>query len=191
MNRIAILVLLIGSMLTPIEQLDLAFQRWAQASREPWMEPAMQGATRIGRPENVMVVLLGVALFGGPAGPVIARHAITVLLPVNLVVEATKYTVGRTRPDGDSKRRNSSFPSSHAANAFAVAWVVAARWRRAAWPAFVVAVLIAGSRIYLNRHFLSDVVAGSLIGVGVAFAVGRWLQVRGESWLHEGRLRKV
>src|SRR5262249_37190459 len=95
------------------------------------------------------------------------------LVPVNLAVEVTKYAVNRVRPDGDPRRRNSSFPSGHAANAMALAWMLSRRWPRARWALWGFAALVSFSRIWLDRHFLSDVVVGGLLGVGVAMLVVR------------------
>ena len=35
--------------------------------------------------------------------------------------------------------------------------------------------LVASSRLYLNRHFLSDVVVGAMIGFAWAWALARWV----------------
>src|SRR4029434_9991025 len=97
------------------------------------------------------------------------------LLGTNVVVETVKRAVNRPRPDGEHRRSNASFPSSHAANAFTVAAILWRRWPRLG-PLFgAVAVLVAFSRIYLNRHVLTDVVAGAAIGVFLAWAAVRWL----------------
>ena len=90
---------------------------------------------------------------------------------MNLAVEGLKRLTYRARPDGEHKRSNAAFPSSHAANAFALAAVLARRWRRAAPALWLLAALIAFSRIYLNRHFTSDAVVGSVIGLVGAWAV--------------------
>jgi membrane-associated phospholipid phosphatase len=60
--------------------------------------------------------------------------------------------------------RYHSFPSGHAATAFAVAAALAraAPGRRRVWLA--VAAGIGASRVLLNAHFLSDVVGGGVIG---------------------------
>ena len=97
------------------------------------------------------------------------------MIPATLTVEGIKRLVPRTRPDGDQKPSNASFPSSHAAGAFALATVFTRRWRKL-WPLwFLAAALVAFSRLYLNRHFLSDVVVGAMIGLGWAWALGRWV----------------
>ena len=81
-----------------------------------------------------------------------------------------------------SKRSNAAFPSSHSANAFAVAFVIARRWRRAAVPAFAFAALVAWSRMYLDRHWLSDVVVGAALALGLAWLTSRawrrWRETR-------------
>ncbi len=66
-----------------------------------------------------------------------------------------------------------SFPSGHAAIAFAVAVLLAlvAR-RRAVWAAGLLgAAAIAFSRVYLGVHYPSDLVAGALLGASVGAAV--------------------
>ncbi len=60
--------------------------------------------------------------------------------------------------------RNYSFPSTHAATAFASAAVLSFFDKKRCWFYYLVAVLIGISRIYLQCHYLIDVVGGALIG---------------------------
>ena len=62
---------------------------------------------------------------------------------------------------------SSSFPSGHAASAFAMATVSALLFtdKRISIIAFILAVLVGYSRIYLAEHFLQDVAAGAFTGV--------------------------
>jgi hypothetical protein len=78
------------------------------------------------------------------------------------MTHAIKLSVARTRPDGTSL----SFPSGHAASAFASAAVLQRHlgWR-AAIPAYGVAAYVAASRVQTQRHFFSDVAFGAAIGV--------------------------
>jgi membrane-associated phospholipid phosphatase len=60
-----------------------------------------------------------------------------------------------------------SFPSGHSASAFALFLTlsVLSRNRFIQVISFVLACAVAYSRVYLSQHFLSDILAGSLIGV--------------------------
>jgi membrane-associated phospholipid phosphatase len=72
---------------------------------------------------------------------------------------------------------NSSFPSSHASAAFAVATVFSHRYRQHRWVPFLaygVASVISFSRVTNQAHFSSDVFIGAALGFTIAeFAVLR------------------
>jgi hypothetical protein len=92
-----------------------------------------------------------------------------------VVVEGLKYPLGRERPfqgngNGNFFQGGTSFPSEHAAAAWAVAGVIAHEY-----PGFLTKVFVYGlaatvnfSRIRAQQHFPSDVFIGSLIGNLVA-----------------------
>src|SRR5581483_4496197 len=57
-----------------------------------------------------------------------------------------------------------SFPSGHSITAFGVAVSIGLFYPELQGCLLAAAVLIAGSRIILGMHFLSDVLAGSMLG---------------------------
>ncbi len=61
-----------------------------------------------------------------------------------------------------------SFPSAHTANNFAVATVFFLFFRRWGWLLLISATLVSYSRIYVGSHWPLDVLAGALIGTGMA-----------------------
>ncbi len=63
-----------------------------------------------------------------------------------------------------------SFPSGHAITAFAVATAVSIFYPGLQAPLVFLAASIAASRIILGMHFLSDVLAGSLLGILLGWA---------------------
>ena len=58
-----------------------------------------------------------------------------------------------------------SFPSGHAAGAFAGAWLLNNKFPKFSLVRYIVASLVAFSRIYLGDHYPGDVMSGSLVGM--------------------------
>jgi membrane-associated phospholipid phosphatase len=181
--RLVLVWLLVFRLFTTVDDLDHWVQAQVQQGRQPWMEPIMRGASGIGRPSIVLGSLFVAAVVTGGPGLATARTVLLALAPTNLVVEGLKRVTQRARPDGRTQRKNASFPSSHAANAFAIACALTQfrpRWRI---PCFVIAGLIAWSRVYLNRHYISDIVVGSAIGAGFGIWAARWSAGKGRRWI--------
>jgi len=67
-----------------------------------------------------------------------------------------------------------SFPSNHALNNFAAATFISRLFPKYKWVVFIVATLIALSRVYLGVHYPSDILGGALIGMafGYLFSLG-------------------
>ena len=81
---------------------------------------------------------------------------------------ATKYIVRRDRPTGEC----CAFPSGHASVTFATAAVLERHFGyRASWPMFALAGYVSMSRLTDNRHFVSDVLFGSALGMASGWTV--------------------
>lgn len=140
-----------------------------------WFRLVMVLSTRMG--DGWLWYAIGVMLlfFGGPrrfdaigAGSVAALLGIAVFLLL-------KQVSRRIRPcdlephcwSMITPADEFSFPSGHAITAFAVAMVLGRFYPHLEWCLLMAAFSIALSRIILGMHFLSDVVAGSAMGMAI------------------------
>ncbi len=104
-----------------------------------------------------------------------------------IVADILKVVIGRTRPkllflEGTYDftwfgwhADHWSFPSGHAATAAALMTALWCLWPRALWLYVAAAALVATARIATGQHYLSDAIAGVVIGVLVTRVVALWL----------------
>lgn len=95
-------------------------------------------------------------------------------------VRSLKPLTHELRPDGSAYN---SFPSGHTATAFAAAeWLRMEYGHKSPWigiSGYVVATSVGVLRVYNNRHWVSDVIAGAAIGflsTRIAYAVYPWIK---------------
>ncbi|MFZ1947481.1 MAG: phosphatase PAP2 family protein [bacterium] len=115
--------------------------------------------------QNMVLAFMAVTAWGDDRSFLAAQECIKAVALSEGVVTPLKYAVDRRRPTGTHSRSNSSFPSSHAASAFAAASTIGHIYSDFKWPAYAVASLVACSRAYNQRHYATDVLAGAAIGV--------------------------
>ena len=128
--------------------------------------------------------------FGNKRVAFVGRDMVRAQVVSQVMVQALKVTVRRDRPDHSN---NMSFPSGHAASAFATATVLQRYygWKVGA-PAYAVGSYVALARMSWNRHHATDVVMGAGFGIAAArtvtmsvaktkFSVGVQPQVGGAS----------
>ncbi len=146
------------------------FMKIARPDREDWLDPILRA----------LIVIFVIVAAAGVADDIL------------------KVTFGRARPylwlAGDTsgfhpfrfKSQFNSFPSGHTTTSFAAAIALSALFPRLRVLFFLAAAAIAASRIAQDVHYLSDVVAGAVLGMAVAililpvFAKRRWIPyVRG------------
>lgn len=109
-----------------------------------------------------------------------ARVAAGVAVDTVLVNVVIKSLFRRSRPPWDVDRplplrrpRTSSFPSGHATSAFTTAVLLSEGDNL--WPVYYgLAVVVAASRVYVQIHHASDVVAGAALGLAFGH-IGRRL----------------
>lgn len=64
-----------------------------------------------------------------------------------------------------------SFPSLHASNNFALAYVLSKYFTKNAWIFYTVASLIAISRVIVGVHYPGDVIGGAIYGTFISFII--------------------
>ena len=143
---------------------------------------------------------LGVAGVGVAGAYVAASHdpmrwnhakGLAEALATSSFIDSTlKPAFGRHRPDwslaGTDPEKDDSFPSGHATRAFAIATYtalylhdhVAGEHTIAYAGIFSGALLVDAERVAHNRHHLSDVAAGSLIGAVTSLLIYRYQDAR-------------
>jgi undecaprenyl-diphosphatase len=126
------------------------------------------------------------ALLGGPSGRVAARKGLVSLgiasASANLVAKplTTRRRPEREKAEELARRhvqmpRSSSFPSGHAASAFAFATGAAAAQPMLSAPLRALATLVGYSRVHTGVHYPADVLVGAFIGVSAAELAGHLL----------------
>lgn len=170
--------------LSEAKAVDTAVYGAIAASDTPALDVAMRGLSRAAdRSKLWFAVAAGLALLGGRGGRLAARKGLVSLgiasAFANLVA---KPLSSRRRPMRKEAAelgrrhvqmpRSSSFPSGHAASAFAFATGAASARPMLSVPLRALATLVGYSRVHTGVHYPADVVAGAFIGVSAAELAG-------------------
>jgi len=85
-----------------------------------------------------------------------------------------------------------SFPSGHTATAFSVFFFLALilKSKPLKFSMFLLAIIVAYSRVYISQHFLIDITAGSAIAVLIMFFTYLWMKSWNKEWLDSSVLSK-
>ncbi|MEA2927774.1 MAG: hypothetical protein QOG38_202, partial [Hyphomicrobiales bacterium] len=111
---------------------------------------------------------------------------LAIALP-GLAVTIVKRLIGRVRPSDlgpfsympwSWRPEYASLPSGHGTTAVAAAIAIGALWPRARVPMWAFAVVIALSRVVIQAHFASDVIAAAFVGAFGAILVRNWFAAR-------------
>lgn len=94
---------------------------------------------------------------------------------MGILVNSMKFTFKEIRPDSDARN---SFPSGHTATAFMGAEFLYKEYKDVSpwigYAGYAVAATTGYLRIYNNRHYINDVIAGACIGVA-SVKLSYWL----------------
>jgi undecaprenyl-diphosphatase len=172
------------AVLTYVTDSDLRLARRLRAWLPPdWVRMWMIVATRLGDGWLWAVTGLGLLAAGAPYRRVLLGAALAAAL-ANGTIVLVKPRLRRARPCERQPQAafgvvppdmfafdEFSFPSGHALNAFTVATLLSLQFPLLAPSLLVTAGSIAASRVVMGLHFLSDVLAGALIGMAIGSGV--------------------
>jgi MYXO-CTERM domain-containing protein len=174
-------------------------------SLDPTLRDTLRWVTEFGKsswPLGIGLALLGVVWFLRrrrstlPAADLAALRSafLFVVLAVagsGFLASLSKHMIGRIRPSTEADAQVlefsvmafrsgwASFPSGHATTATAMALALAWCFPRFAWAWLAFGVSIALSRAFLGVHWLTDCLAGVLLGTVVTVAIHRAMVARG------------
>ena len=157
---------------------DKEFTSMLYNIRMPWLSQVLYVITQLGEREAVFIigaVVTGIFLYRRRYIAILAFWL--VMGGMGLSVRYGKTFISRARPADVAYYEvvHYSFPSGHATTAFALYGLLAyflyrhlnrSKYQKLClWAAFILIVLVGFSRIYLGVHYLSDVLAGFLLGL--------------------------
>ncbi len=133
----------------------------------------MEICTRAGDSQLLLAGSLLLTTYGSPTRARTGKLLTTALGSTGVAVYGLKHLFGRDRPfeidSGDS-----SFPSGHASMSFAAATVLGKEYPGIRIPLYTAAGIVGFSRIYLGRHYPSDVLAGMFLGTAIGYLTHRY-----------------
>lgn len=159
-----------------LERIDGGLYAAIASTPTPTLDASMRRLSHAANYSRLSIASAGVlALGGGPSGRRAAASGLaSVAVTATVVNLAVKPLSRRHRPDRVAEQVpidrqvpmpiSTSFPSGHAAAAFAFATGVGAVMPNAAIPLRVLAALVAYSRLHTGVHYPGDVIGGALMG---------------------------
>ena len=130
--------------------------------REP-IGVAMENITYLGDARTMMGLSIILMAYGDNSHRETGRLMSSAFIGTGAIIFGMKEIVRRKRPL-DNRLGNPAFPSGHTAYAFAAATVLSDRYPKLRIPFYIGASLVGLSRIYLGRHYTSDVIGGAAVG---------------------------
>lgn len=176
--------------LSEAKAVDAAVYAAIAASETPRLDGAMRQLSEAADNSKLwFAAAAGMAAFGGSGGRRAAVRGLASLGVASAVANlAAKPLTRRRRPERREIEelaerhvpmpRTSSFPSGHAASAFAFATGAGAAEPALSASLRALATLVGYSRVHTGVHYPADVLAGAFIGVSAAELAGRLLPTR-------------
>jgi membrane-associated phospholipid phosphatase len=186
---IPFLVLVGGLSLLLLFYTKVEIELWVNAHNSPFLDDFFRFFTNVGDGLAAILISLAFILFNARKGIIL----LTGYLLSGLIIQLLKIFVfpdvlrpvaliGQSYPlhlvAGVKILTEHSFPSGHAGTAFALFFCLAAFTdnKGLQFLALLTSVAIAFSRMYLSQHFLTDVIAGAVIGTFTSLILLAWFE---------------
>lgn len=179
------LLALVDARWLPLRDLDDDASLGAHAFvvRHPALEGPLRATAVITHPWVFRALVLVLAVWAAVRGRRrLAAWAVVTMVVAAFVVSGVKALVARPRPvlpEPIAHAPGASFPSGHALGAAVGCAVIVVvllpvlrrAWRAVAWTLAVIVTVASGAfRVLLGVHYVSDVVAGWILGVAIVLA---------------------
>jgi undecaprenyl-diphosphatase len=161
-----------------VGHLDTRLERWIVEHRTDWLDEFFVALSHIGASGLIWLLLAAVSVLVWRR-PAIFMYVLAGVVLADSSSYGLRYAFDRDRPPLRFPEppplvhvpMNPSFPSGHAATSFACAALLAWLTPLRKVPLFVLAALIAFSRVYTGVHYPLDAVGGAVLGLVVATAL--------------------
>ncbi len=176
---------------------DSNIQKWVQRNQSHTGNDAFNGFRTVGDaalPVNAGLAAAGYFFRKSDEGNKLFQTSLVSLEAQMLaggITQVGKFVIGRNRPNRDPQgnsyepfqRLNQSLPSGHSTQMFALAAVFSEQYSLPVQLlVYSLAMGVSAERVYHNKHFASDVLAGSAIGYVVGKALA-WRHTYGDRGL--------
>ena len=169
-------------MLKILDSIDRSILVWIHESHIPILNQVMPFITDA---DNwvlpILLLILYLGFFRGKKGKIaLCLLIISLSLNDSICAQLLKPFFERVRPSHISieglnllvsKGGKWSMPSNHASNMFSLAVILSYFFDRFKIPLFLLAIMIAISRVYVGVHYPGDVIVGALVGYSISWIV--------------------
>ena len=160
--------------LSPLFQIDQKISEYFAAHDRRWVKELFRAFSHLGAGAVwISVYVFCLIFFRDHACRLILSLILAELIGLSVII-ILRYLVKRNRPSANYRCfyltpwNRYSFPSHHTFRAFVIAIIIGRSYPGLFSLLIIMAAFVGFSRIYLSKHYFSDVLAGLLLAMAVA-----------------------